>query len=109
APQRMDALVAFVPDGILARLRRKGPGRRHAASVGVSVFSRYSRPNPSHMITTARCGCRWANARPERSAALEARNSRRESIVSSSVRRGVYSSEKLQEQLRKNDNRLTKL
>jgi hypothetical protein len=45
----------------------------------MSLFSMYSRPNPSNMITTARCGGRWRNAGPERSAALEARNSRRES------------------------------
>src|SRR5262245_50580879 len=83
----MEALLVLVTDGIVARLRRKNPWRRHAASVGMSLFAMYSRPNPSNMITTARCGGRWANAGPERSAALEARNSRRESeevlIVSS--------------------------
>src|SRR5215469_18090986 len=75
----MEALLVLVTDGIVARPRRKSPWRRHAASVGMSLFSMYSRPNPSNMITTARCGARWANAGPERSAALEARNSRRES------------------------------
>src|SRR5215475_3048583 len=83
----MEALLVLVTDGIVARLRRKSPWRRHAVSVGMSLFSMYSRPNPSNMITTARCAGRWANAGPERSAALEARNSRRESqevlIVSS--------------------------
>src|SRR5215813_650064 len=74
----MEALLVLVTDGIVARLRRKSPWRRHAASVGMSLFSMYSRPNPSNMITTARCGGRGANAGPERSPALEARNSRRE-------------------------------
>src|SRR5215469_6949999 len=75
----MEASLVLVTDGIVARLRRKSPSRRHAESVGMSLFSMYSRPNPSNMITTARCGGRWANTGPERSAALEARNSRRES------------------------------
>src|SRR5215470_17430950 len=75
----MEALLVLVTDGIVARPRRKSPWRRHAASVGMSLFSMYSRPNPSTMITTARCGGRCANAGTERSAALEARNSRRES------------------------------
>src|ERR1700747_2310644 len=75
----MEALLVLVTDGIVPRPRRNSPWRRHAASAGMSLFSMYSRPNPSNMITTARCGGRWANAGPERSAALEARNSRRES------------------------------
>src|SRR5262245_20953588 len=86
----MEALLVLVTDGIVARLRRKSPWRRHAASVGMSLLSMYSRPNPSNMITTARCGGRWANVGPERSAALEARNSRRDSqevfILSSLVK-----------------------
>src|SRR5262249_10309963 len=110
----MEALLVLVTDGIVERPRRKSPWRRHAASVGMSLFSRYSRPNPSHMITTARCGGRCANAGPERSAALEARNSRRESeealIVfslassdrsSTSLRRGFYSIEKLHQHYEK--------
>src|SRR5215467_6055789 len=71
----MEASLVLVTDGIVARLRRKSPSRRHAESVGMSFFFMYSRPNLSNMITTARCGGRWANAGPERSAALEARNS----------------------------------
>src|SRR5215472_7346268 len=105
----MEALLVLVTDGIVARLRRKSPSRRHAASAGMSLFSMYSRPNPSNMITTARCGGRWANAGPERSAAPEARNSRRESqevlILSSfrnsavvqRLRPGLCSIEKLHE------------
>src|SRR5262245_35841296 len=78
-PQQMEALLVLVTDGIVARQRRKRPLRRHAVSVGMSLFSMYSRPNPSIMNTTARCcGC-WTNAGPARSAALEARNSRRDS------------------------------
>src|ERR1700747_3316957 len=74
----MEALLVLVTDGIVPRPRRNSPWRRHAARIGMLLFSMYSRPNPSNMITTARCGARWANAGPERSAALEARNSRRE-------------------------------
>src|SRR5689334_8788889 len=77
-PQQIEALLVLVTDGIVDRQRRNSPWRRHAASVGMSLFSMYSRPNPSNMITTARCGRCWTKAGPERSAALDARNSRRD-------------------------------
>jgi hypothetical protein len=50
------------------------------------------------MITTARCGGRWANAGLERRAALEARNSRRERKEAICV---PYSIEEFLEQVKK--------
>src|SRR5262245_56749415 len=103
----MDALLVLVTDGIVERLRRKSPWRRHVASVGMSLFSMYSRPNPSSMITTARCCGRCANAGPARSTALEVRNSRRESeealiSVLPNLRRGLQH-RKVANKLRKGD------
>ena len=58
-----DGRVVGVGDGRhRVPTRRKIPGVRHRASTGMSLCSRYSSPNPSHMITTARCGGRWAKA-----------------------------------------------
>jgi hypothetical protein len=76
-PQQIDALFVLVTDGIDARTRRKIPLRRYWASTGISLCSRYSRPNPSHIITTARCGVRCAKAGAEINAALAPRNRRR--------------------------------
>src|SRR5580704_4210967 len=77
-PQQMDALLVLVTDGMVARPRRNIPRLRHSASVGISLAARYSRPKPSHMITTARCGARWAKAGAAIAAPAVARNSRRD-------------------------------
>src|SRR5215469_15466178 len=74
----MDALLVLVTEGMVARARRKIPWLRQRSSVGISLASRYSRPKPSHMITTARWGGRCAKAGAAAKAALPARNSRRE-------------------------------
>src|SRR5579872_5767244 len=73
----MDALLVFVTEGITSLTRRKSPFSRHRLNTGIWLCSRYSSPNPSHMITTTRCGDRWAKAGADSSIAPAARNSRR--------------------------------
>src|SRR5579871_21289 len=80
-PQQMDALLVLVTEGIVPLTRRKRPCSRHRASTGMSLWSRYSSPNPSNISTIvrwgARCGVRWAKAAAPSRHALDARNSRR--------------------------------
>src|SRR5579872_6171968 len=78
-PQQIEALLVLVTDGMVARPRTNRPCLRQVASVGMSLCCIYSRPKPSHMMTTARWGARCAKAGAERSAALAASNSRRDS------------------------------